>query len=263
MHAKKNYTTQLQAGLGMIPETMALLRLWSPGTNASKLSERAIETGLFSRATARRARNIVAEMFAPRYLDDEDVTASRLQYLVEQRVPQDALEQIFFLYTSRAQQIFQDFVVEVYWPKYGGGANYLTKDDATQFINRALDTGRMCKRWSEETVKRISGYLIGCCVDFGLVTEQGRSKRAIRRFTIRKDVALYLTHDLHFSGLSDIAVMHHHDWRLFGLEAQEVINQMKTLSQDGHLWIQSMTDLVQISWKYQTMEECLVAITKR
>jgi len=263
MNAEQNYTTQLQAGLGMIPETMALLRLWTPGTSANKLADIAIETGLFSRATARRARNIVAEMFAPRYLADDGIAALSLKYLLEQHLPQDVLEQIFFLYTARAQQIFRDFVVEVYWPKYSAGANNLTKDDAKQFIQRALDTGRMCKRWSDETVKRVSGYLIGCCLDFGLVAEDGRTKRTIKRFSIRKEVALYLAQDLHFSGLSDMAVMHHHDWRLFGLEAQEVINQMKTLSQDGHLLIQSMPDLVQISWKYQTMEECLVAITKR
>jgi len=263
MNTEKNYTTQLQAGLGLIPETMALLRLWSPGMNANKLADLAIETGQFSRATARRARNIVAEMFAPRYLTDEGAAAFRIKYMLEQRLPQDSLEQIFFLYTARAQQIFRDFVVEVYWPKYSAGSNSLTKDDATQFIQRALDAGRMCKRWSEETVRRVSGYLIGCCLDFGLVAEDGRTKRTIKRFSIRKDVAIYLAHDLHFSGLSDMAVIHHHDWRLFGLEAQEVINQMKTLSQDGHLLIQSMPDLVQISWKYQTMEECLVAITKR
>lgn len=263
MNVEKNYTTQLAAGLGMVTETMNLLRLWEPGLIPSHLADRAVKAGLFSRATARRARNIVAEMFAPRYLTDEGTAAFRIKYLIEQRFPQDSLEQIFFLYTARAQQIFRDFVIEVYWPKYSAGANNLTKDDATQFIQRALDTGRMCKRWSEETVKRVSGYLIGCCLDFGLVAEDGHTKRTIKRFSIRKEVALYLAHDLHFSGLSDMAVMHHHDWRLFGLEAQEVINQMKTISQDGHLLIQSMTGLIQISWKYQTMEECLVALTQR
>jgi len=47
------------------------------------------------------------------------------------------------------------------------------------------------------------------------------------------------------------------------LEAQEVTRLMKNLSHDGHLLIQSSADLVQVSWKYRTMEECLVAITQR
>ncbi len=263
MTAEKNYTTQLQAGLGMIPETMALMRLWAPGMIPAHLADHAVETGIFSRTTARRSRNLVAEMFAPRYLANGGDAASRIKYLLEQRFPHESLEQILFLQTARAQQVFGDFVIEVYWPKYSAGADTLSRDDAEQFIHRALDAGRMQKRWAASTIKRVSGYLIGCCIDFGLLAEVGRAKRAIKRFSIRKDVALYLVHDLHFMGLSDMAVMQHPDWRLFGLEVQEVISLMKNLGHDGHLFIQSMADLVQISWKYRTMEECLAAITQR
>jgi len=62
---KRNYTTQFQAGLGMISETIELLRLWEPGMLPAHLANRVVETGLFARATARRARNLAVEMFAP------------------------------------------------------------------------------------------------------------------------------------------------------------------------------------------------------
>ena len=143
------------------------------------------------------------------------------------------------------------------------GAAALTRTDAENFIHRALDTGRMPKRWSESTVKKVSAYLLGCCHDFGLLGSGRSNERAIKRFSIRADVALYLAYDLHCQGLSDMTVVHHSDWRLFGLEVQEVIRLMKTLSYDGHLLIQSSADLVQISWKYRTMEECLDALTQR
>jgi len=263
MNPEKRYTTQLAAGLGMVTETLDLLRLWEPGLIPAHLADRAVETGLFSRTTARRARNLVAEMFAPRYLANGGAVASRLKTLLDHQFPNDSLVQICFLQTARAQQVFGDFVIEVYWPKYSAGADTLSSDDAERFIYRALDAGRMQKRWSESTTRRVSGYLIGCCIDFGLLAEGGHSKRAIKRFSIRTDVALYLAHDLHFAGLSDMAVIQHPDWRLFGLEAQEVTRLMKNLSHDGHLLIQSSTDLVQVSWKYRTMEECLAAITQR
>ncbi|KIH76250.1 Putative inner membrane protein [Geoalkalibacter ferrihydriticus] len=263
MHADERYTTQLQAGLGMIPETMDLLRLWEPGMIPSHLADRAVEEGLFSRATARRTRNLVAEMFAPRYLVEQGAVASRLKFLLEQRFPSSALTQVFYLQTARAQRVFADFVIEVYWPKYMAGALSLVREDAESFIHRALDAGKMQKRWSETTIKRISGYLLGCCVDFGLL-ENGRGKeRRINRFSIRSDVALYLAYDLHLKPLSDMSVVHHPDWRLFGLNSQEVIRLLKTLSHDGHLLIQSTADLVQISWKYRSMEECLNALTQR
>jgi hypothetical protein len=262
VNTEKHYTTQLQAGLGMIPETMVLLRLWEPGLIPSHLADRAVEAGLFSRTTARRTRNLVAEMFAPRYLSNGGVVASRLKTLLDHQFPYDSLVQICFVQTARAQKVFGDFVIEVYWPKYSAGADNLSSDDAERFIYRTLDAGRMRKRWSESTTRRVSGYLIGCCIDFGLLAEVGR-KRTIKRFSIRTDVALYLAHDLHFAGLSDMAVIQHPDWLLFGLEVQEVIRLMKSMGHDGHLLIQSSTELVQVSWKYRNMEECLAAITQR
>lgn len=262
MMAEQRYTTQLQAGLGMVPETLNLLDLWEPGDTSSRLAEKAISSGIFSRTTARRARNLVAEMFAPRFLAGNGVVAKRLKFLVERRIAYESLVQICFLYTARAQAIFHDFVTEVYWSKYSAGATSIGRSDAEQFVYRSLDTGRMQKRWTETTIRRISAYLIGCCVDFGLLAESGRSQREIRRFAIRPDVAIYLAHDLHFSGNSDMAVARHNDWQLFGLEPTEVIGQLKRMTHDGHLLIQASADLIQISWKYRTMEKCLDALTK-
>jgi hypothetical protein len=263
MHAEKNYTSQLGAGLGMIPETMDLLRLWEPGVTPLQLAERAVEIGLFSRTTARRARNLTIEMFAPRYLADQGHAAARVKFLLENRFPHEGLIQLFFLQTARAQQIFADFVIDVYWPKYSASASFLNKDDAKTFIQRAGDSGAIAKRWSESVVDNVAGYLIGCCVDFGLLGKGKRTERPIRRFSIRNDVALYLAHDLHFSGLSDMAMIQHRDWRLFGLEVSDVIELMKSLSRDGHFLIQASPDLVQISWKYRTMEDCLNVLTQR
>lgn len=263
MHAEKYYTSRLGAGLGMIHETLDLLRLWQPGLTPLRLSKQALEEGLFSRTTARRTEDLAVEMFGPRYLVNGGEVAARLKFLLEHRFPHDALVQIFFLQTARAHAILFDFIVEVYWPKYSAGAVALAKSDTEHFIRRALDAGRMESRWSESTVRRVSGYLLGCCTDFGLLGEGKHAERPIKRFVIRSDVALYLVHDLHFAGLSDMAIVTHRDWRLFGLEASEVVRLMQTLSHDGHLLIQASADLVQISWKYRTMEDCLNALTQR
>lgn len=256
------YTTQLQAGLGMIPETLELLRLWEPDMIPSRLAGKAVESGSFARTTARRARNIVAEMFAPRYMADGGEVAGRLRYLAENRLTNDSLVQLFFLQTSRAQKIFAEFVLEVYWPKYSAGATTLSRDDGECFVRRALDNGRMAKRWTDSTIRRVSGYLVGCCVDFGLLGGGLRGGRPIQRFYIRRDVALYLAYDLHNSGLSDMRVIQERDWALFGLEPREVIELLKSLSHDGHLLVQSSGDLIQISWRYKTIQDCLHALTK-
>src|SRR5205809_7791190 len=94
MHAEKNYTSQLGAGLGMIPETMDLLRLWEPGLTPLQLADRAVELGLFSRTTARRARNLTLEMFAPRYLANQGAAASLIKVLLENRLPHEGVIQL-------------------------------------------------------------------------------------------------------------------------------------------------------------------------
>lgn len=262
MAAEIPYTTQLQAGLGMIPETLSLLQVWEPGMIPARLAERVVEDGLFSRVAARRARNLVVEMFAPRYLGSNGEAAERLKLLLSHRFPHEAMVQLCFLHTARAQRIFGDFVIEVYWPKYSGGAATVTRIDAENFVLRALDSGRMAARWSESTVKRVSGYLLGCCSDFGLLADTGRAERAIKRFSIRQEVTLYLAYDLHFRGVSDKSIVEHRDWLLFGFEPGEVLEKLKSLSHDGHFVVQSSGEIVQISWKYRTMTDCLHALTQ-
>jgi hypothetical protein len=254
------YTTQFQAGLGMIHETMDLLRLWEPGMGARDLSRKAVAEGTFARTTARRTENIVTEMFAPRYLVQDGRPAAWLKKLVERGATHEDLKQLFYLYTARAQRILYDFVAEAYWPRYATGGSHLGKNESVRFIEKALVDGRMQKRWTDSTIKRVSGYLLGVCADMGLLEEGARSDRAIRHFAIRPKVALYLAHELHFSGLGDRSVTSHPDWALFGLEPNESLNEVKKLAHDGHLIIQAAADLVQIAWKYKTMEDCIDAI---
>jgi hypothetical protein len=262
MEAPRQYTTQLNAGLGMASETISLLRLWQPGDSPARLQEKAISEGLFSRGTARRARNIVKEMFTPRFLYNGGHVARYLKTMVEANLPTEDLTQLFFLHTARAHAILADFVTEIYWPRYSAGASHITRNEAEAFIRRALDNGRMQKRWTPASIRRVGRYLLGCCVDFGLARNSGKSDREISRFSLRPTVANYLAHDLHFAGLSDFAITRHHNWRLFGLEPHEVINQLRNLANDGHLIIQATPELVQITWKYKSPEDCVRAITK-
>lgn len=263
MSDTRPYTTQLQAGLGMIHETTELLRLWRPNESPGDLKERVVASGVFSRTTARRARNLVIEMFKPRFLASGSSAAANLKVLVEANHNAEDLSQLYFLYTARAQAVFADFVTEFYWPRYSAGSSNLDRPQAEEFLRRALDTGRMKTRWSDTVVRRVARYLVGACTDFGLLGELRNGVRPIKRFVIRPNVALYLAHDLHFSGLSDLAVTRHQDWRLFGFDSNEVLNQMKNLAHDGHFIVQATTDLVHIAWKYRTMEDCLDAICQR
>lgn len=253
MRETGRYTTQLQAGLGLVSETKALLALWSPGISASQLQQVALESGHFPTVTARRLRNIVTECFAPRYLTSGGAPAAHLKELATAVSTAD-LVQLMLVFTSRANTILGDFVRHVYWTRYAGGYTHITNNDARVFVERSIDDGKTIKRWSETTIRRVSAYLTGCCADFGLLERGQRTSRRIIPFRISPSVAAYLAYDLHFANVGDNALLIHEDWQLFGLAREDVIEELRRLSLKGLLIIQIAGELVRISWKLQDVE---------
>lgn len=255
------YTTQLQAGLGLVDETKTLLDLWSPGMTANHLHQVALESGRFPTVTARRLRNIVVECFAPRYLVAGGAPAKHLKQLYSTISTAD-LTQLLLVFTSRANPILGDFVRQVYWGRYAGGYTQITNEDARTFVERGIDDGRTSLRWSETTLRRVSGYLAGCCADYGMLERGRRSARRILPFRISSTAAAYLAHELHFAGVGDNALLSHPDWQLFGLAREDVLEEIKRLSLQGLLIIQAAGDVIRISWKQQNMEALCNVLTE-
>ena len=255
MGADKRYTTQLQAGLGLVNETKALLELWSNGKSAPQLYQEALQSGRFPNVTARRLRNVVVECFAPRYLiaEAERVPADDLKQLVGS-ISSNDLSQLMLLFTSRANPILENFIREVYWVKYSGGYSEISNLDARVFVERAVDDGKTLKRWSESTIRRVSAYLTGCCADYGLLERGAKSNRRILAPHISCITAAYLAYDLHFSNIGDNALLAYPDWQLFGLAREDVLEELKRLSLKGGLLVQAAGGVVRISWKQLNME---------
>ena len=261
MAGDKPYTTQLQAGLGLVTETKTLLDLWSPGMSVNQLHQAALDSGRFPTITARRLRNIVAECFAPRYLSASGIPAASLKRL-SGTLPTTALKQLMLVFTSRANPILGDFVRQVYWSKYEAGYSQITTEDARIFVERGMDDGKTAKRWSDSTVRRVSAYLCGCCADYGMLEGGMRTSRRMLPFPISPEVSAYLSHYLHFAGTGDNALLAHEDWKLFGLTREEVLEEMKRLSLRGLIVIQVASDAVRISWKHQTLEALCDVLAK-
>ena len=247
------YTTQLQAGLGLVSETKTLLELWSPGMSANQLHQIALESGRFPTVTARRLRNIVVECFAPRYLVSEGAPAKHIKHLSTIISTAD-LTQLMLVFTSRANPILGDFVRHVYWSRYAGGYTQITNEDARAFVERGIDDGKTVKRWSESTVRRVSAYLTGCCSDYGMLERGSRSTRRTLPFRVSPSVAAYLAYELHFAGVGDNALLTHEDWQLFGMAREDVLEEIKRLSLKGLLIVQVAGDVIRISWKHSSME---------
>ncbi|MFO1432646.1 MAG: BrxA family protein [Candidatus Competibacteraceae bacterium] len=254
MTAPKPYTTQLQAGLGLIQETRVLLALWQPGMSGPELYQAALQAGAFPAMSARRLRNMITEGFVPRYLYEGARPARTLKMLTTTLMTGE-LNQLFFLYTCRAHSILADFVREVYWVRYAGGGGTIANALAQDFIRRAIDDGKTARRWSESTLQRVASYLTGTCADYGLLGKLGRQGRQLLPYRLETRVAVYLAYELHFGGLGDNALLAHPDWQLFGLDRQAVRDTCKRLSLHGYFILQTAGDVTHIGWTYKNWEE--------
>jgi hypothetical protein len=253
------YTTQLQAGLGLIEETQSLLSEWQFGMSTQELFQKALASGIFSNITARRLRNIIAECFAPRYLNPKLQPATWLRQL-SQSNKASSLNQLFFIYTARANLIFRDFMTELYWERYAAGYTELRNEDSKEFVYRATNDGKTKKLWSDTTIKRLSSYLLSLCVDYNLLKPLTRTTRQITPVRLEPCVVIILAYDLHLQGITDNNLINHEDWLLFGMQPEDVREELKALS-IHKLWImQAAADVVSISWLCENMEKVIDVI---
>ena len=253
------YTTQLQAGLGMLEETKLLLSIYQPGMDTTELYNEALASGQFPLVSARRLRNIIAECFAPRYL--RTGSAALLKSLAES-IPSSQLHQLLFVFTAEANSIFSNFLREVYWQSYSAGRSHLSLNDARDFVNQAVMDGKTQKLWSDTTIKRVSSYLIGCCVDFGLLSSSRGAEKRIQAPRIHHETLLFFAYRLHLDGHGDNAMLNHEIWTLFGLEPSDVRNELRRYSNNGWWIVQSAAEVVHITWQLSNMEEVINVIAQ-
>nr|WP_274521603.1 BrxA family protein [Ectothiorhodospira variabilis] len=243
----------MQAGLGLIEETQRLFELYEPGMRYPQLFAKALESGQFPLVSARRLDNIVRECFGPRYLRQPGV-AERLKQLLP-CLDSDERRQLLLLHTARANMILADFIREVYWPRYTSGRDSLSREDALRFVENAVREGKTQKPWSKSTVRRVSGYLLSACADFGLLESRRSGPRRLHSLRLSTRVSAYLAYDLKSQGLGDNQILNHRDWQLFGLERSDVKEQFKRLSLEGLLIMQTAGDVTHISWQHKNMQE--------
>ena len=262
MISEEVYTSKLGAGLGLIEETLALLEIWSPELDANQHYLRALESGRFPGISARRLKNIMKECFAPRYLCNNAIPATIIKSLMG-RVPNRNLQQLMFLFTARVNPILYDFILEVYWPAYVSGKDKISNEYAREFVHKAVSEGRTGIAWSDKVTQNVAGYLTGCCADYGLLESGRRRQRAILPFQLCAEVSIILAYDLHFEGLGDNAILGHNDWNLFGLQREDVLDELKRMSLKGFFILQAAGDITRISWNHKSWEDLLDAIIER
>jgi hypothetical protein len=256
---KALYTTQLQAGLGLIEETKLLLSIYTPEMTVPQLHEKALESGFFPMVSARRLRNIIAECFSPRYLKTD--SAKYLKQL-STCISSTVFNQFLLIYTSQANSILLDFIKDIYWSRYSSGRDTISTEDARDFVINAVREGKTQNIWSETTIRRVASYLIGCCADYGLLSSRRSSVRQIQTVRLDEKTFLFFSYWMHFGGIGDNSIINHEIWKIFGLDPSDVREEFKRISKKNWLILQSAGDVTRISWTFKSIEEVINVIVE-
>jgi hypothetical protein len=144
---------------------------------------------------------------------------------------------------------------EVYWPRYAAGQERLANEEAREFIVRANHDGRTARPWSASTIRRVAGYLTGCCADFGLLEPGPRKVRKFLPWRMELATVAALAYDLHWVGHGDNAVVGDSDWQLYGLDRLQVLDELKRLALRRFLVLQTAGTAIRIAWPCKTVEE--------
>lgn len=259
----ETYTTALCKGQGMLPETVTLLNEWHPGMESTDLAQHVLETGAIAKGTAGRVKDIVNRVFAPRYLGADEQPVRNLKRLLEAGYGVDELSQILLVYCARTHPDLRDFIVEVYWQRYASGANYLFREDPDVFYRNAYESGKLPHKWTDASRTKIARYLLATLTDFRLLGPAKKDRREIQPFRIAEFTALYLAHELHFAGVSDDALLVHRDWRLFGLEPYDVLQELRGVASRGRFIVQHSGQLLRVAWGFKSMNEFIDAAAER
>lgn len=242
------YTIQLGKGCGLVEETLQLLSICEENTTKDSLALYVRERNLLSKCTDQRSMDIVRLVFYPRFLKRNPKVALWLKAIRERGLTLSQFKQLLMIYCARENAVMYDYITEHLNAFRDDNMAQLPANDIRNYVKRIIESGQA--NWSESIQKRNSSYIKAILVDFDFVNK----RNDILHYEIADFTVLYLMHELHFAGLSDIAIWNHEDWLLFGLDNYQVQQHIMELNIKGGYLAQCSGELMTISWNFNSME---------
>lgn len=253
MRYNTNLTAQFAQGSSLINETLLLLPAYQDGMTRTQFSKYVIENGLMPSCTYRRISNVVEEVFFKRFVERNPSLPKWLSTIRERGLLLEEFRQILMVYCARDIAIYYNFITDALNPLRRNGKKTIDKSETSDYLRELQEQGKIC--WKETVHKKISSSLNTALKNFDQVSAKG----LILEYRPSDFTFLYFLHELHFSGLSDMAIVNDTDWQLFGMSKDEVIARIMDLNIKGGYIAQCSGDILTISWTHKTMEDFIDA----
>ncbi|CAG0947528.1 hypothetical protein ANRL1_04231 [Anaerolineae bacterium] len=256
----RHYTLNLAKGAAVLDEMRTLLLNWMPGEDINDYLTRVLASDLLGKRTAKRTRDLVVLVFYPRYIANDDRRARRLQYLLERGGERDLFREISFVYAAHADDLLRDFTIEKF--RQSAQVGMIQPDAVLAFLAQAVERQHLKRAWSRQVQTKYARSMLGALRDFGLIREERRGRREVVNYRMTDAGVIYLAHELHISGLSDVQVVESLDWALFGMDRTRVLERLEELGASAGMLVQRAGSVVRITWSYPTMEAMIDAIIR-
>ena len=243
------YNYKLGKGCGLIDETLALLSVYQEGMTKDELANYVHQYDILSKCTEQRSKDIVRIVFFSRFMRRNPKVVMWLKDIRDKGLMLSQFKQLLMLYCARDNAVFYDYLIMEFHELRRQQKAIVPKEHSIQFVKQIADTGNVS--WGESIQVRLSRYIRSLLFEFELTDKKGN----ILPYEVANFTVLYLMHELHFSGLSDVAIWNHEDWQLFGLDKYEVQERILEQNIKGGYIAQCTGDLMTISWNYQSMED--------
>lgn len=242
------YTIQLGKGCGLVEETLQLLSICEENSTKETLAQYVRDHNFLSKGTDKRSMDIVRQVFYPRFLKRNPKVAMWLKAIRERGLALVPFKQLLMLYCARENAVMYDYITEHINTFRDNNLTQIPANSIQHFVLQIVERGQA--QWSESIQKRCASYVKAVLVDFDIVNR----RNDLLPYEMADFTALYLMHELHFAGLSDMAIWNHEDWRLFGMDKYRVQQQIMELNIKGGFLAQCSGELMTISWNYNSME---------
>jgi len=256
------YSARAIKATGLVEETKALLRVWTPGESTAELRRRVREQALLGKATASRSDDVVSNVFNQRFLAGKRPAAPHLKRLLQEKGPGRWFTDLCLLYAARADVVLRETVSVYAAYRRTTHREYVDTPSLVRFLEDQEAAGRMARPWAATVKTRVAQHVLRQMTDFGLAGPNRRGLRDLLPFEPTGLAVAWLAYDLHFQGCSDLEVLSHPDWLVWTLAETHLRERMARLA-GPNLWeIQAAGSVAQITWMCSSMEEVLDVLAR-
>jgi len=262
MSGEKCYTVAIIKGAALLEETRTLLYHWRFGEPPEDFARRVEREGILGKATARRVRDTVRQVFIPRYLKPNDRAARVLKIALESNLQPEVFKELVLLYSARNDILLREFIVNEFWPTVRRGKLFIDVSTVLSFLSQALVDGKMEKPWSNQVSKRVANGLLCFLTEVGFARAPAKGRRELVNYRMSDEGICILARILKEEGVSDSGIVDHEDWNLFGMERGGLLFRFHLIGEEMGLLVQQAGSVVSFNWRANSVEDLINMLSK-